>query len=432
MMGGFYVKHSLSKGILLLICFVFLGAPFVWAEENQSDEILTEDLRYRELNSETEANVSQTEKTEADESQSDNRKPKISADDPLPEVTARSAIVIEASTGHVLYARNKDARMFPASTTKMMTLIMALEYGHLNDIVKVSSNAAGTEGSTLWLEEDEKLRLIDLLYGMMMISGNDATVAVAEHISGSLPAFAKKMTARAHELGAASTNFMNSSGLPDENHYTTAHDLAILAAHGYTLNNFEKIVSTKEATFSWVHDPSHFLRNENQMLWLYDGANGIKTGYTDAAGRCLISAAKRDGIQLIAVVLDADYMWNDSIALLDEGFKHITSGKIIKPGSAGKTVPVVSGRSKKVNVDIQETVKLPGFDNAKTEYEMEYELPNQLHAPIAKGDVVGTMYVKFDGRRVAEVPMVTLEDVEKKSFFNVVYKKLQEFCGGVL
>lgn len=431
MMGGFSVKHSLFKGILFLLCFVFLGAPFVWAEENQSDEIRSEDRQYRELKSETEADEPKSDKSETAESEQEDKQAKIPAGDALPEVTARSAIVIEASTGHVLYARNEDARMFPASTTKMMTLIMALEYGHLNEIVKVSSNAAGTEGSTLWLEEDEKLHLIDLLYGMMMISGNDATVAVAEHIAGSLPAFAKKMTARAHELGATSTNFTNSSGLPDDKHYTTAHDLAILAAHGYTLNNFEKIVSTKEAKFSWVHDPSHFLRNENQMLWLYDGANGIKTGYTDAAGRCLVSAAKRDGIQLIAVVLDADFMWNDSMALLDEGFKHITSRKTIKAGSVGKTVPVVSGRRKKVEVNIQENVKLPEFDNSELEYELEYELPHQVHAPIGKGDVVGTMYVMLDGRTVAEAPMVAVEDVEKKSFFNVIYKKLKEFSGGV-
>ena len=426
------MKHSLFKGILLLLCFVFLGAPFVWAEENRSDEVLSESRQSRELKSESDEDESKSEKREVSESKPEDQKAKIPAGDPLPEVTAKSAIVIEASTGHVLYARNKDARMFPASTTKMMTLIMALEYGHLNEIVKVSSNAAGTEGSTLWLEEDEKLHLIDLLYGMMMISGNDATVAVAEHISGSLPAFAKKMTARAHELGATSTNFTNSSGLPDEKHYTTANDLAILAAHGYTLNNFEKIVSTKEATFSWVHDPSHFLRNENQMLWLYDGANGVKTGYTDAAGRCLVSAAKRDGIQLIAVVLDADFMWNDSMAILDEGFKHITSKKIVKAGSVDKTVPVVSGRKKKVEVNINEDVKLPEFDNTELEYELEYELPHQVHAPVSKGDTVGTMYVMLDGRAVAEAPLVAVEDVEKKSFFNLIYKKLKGFCGGVL
>lgn len=422
MIGGFSVKHSLFKSILLMLCFVLFSTPFVRAEENQDDELRSENLRSGELRSETAAD---------DATQPEEQKVKIAADDALPDVTARSAIVIEASTGHVLYSRNKDARMFPASTTKMMTLIMALEYGHLSELVKVSSNAAGTEGSTLWLEEDEKLHLIDLLYGMMMISGNDATVAVAEHIAGSVPAFARKMTDRAHELGATSTNFMNSSGLPDEKHYTTAHDLAILAAHGYTLNNFEKIVSTKEGRFSWVHDPSHFLRNENQMLWLYDGANGIKTGYTDAAGRCLVSAAKRDGIQLIAVVLDADFMWNDSIALLDEGFRHIKSKKIIKADSVGQTVPVVSGRRKTVEVNTQENVSLPEFDDAELEYELEYELPDHVRAPIAKGDVIGTMHVMLDGREVAKAPMVATEDVEQKSFFKLLCSKVKNFFGGV-
>ena len=256
----------------------------------------------------------------------------ISPDDPLQNLTARSAVVIDAASGQVIYERNKDERRFPASTTKIMTLILALEHSNMDDMVTVSSNAAGTEGSTLWLEAGEKIRMGDLLYGMMMHSGNDATVAVAEHIAGSVDKFAAMMTAKAHEIGAVNTNFANANGLPRDDHYTTAYDLAKITAYGYRVPGFEQIVSTKEIDFDWVKDPSHHLRNENQMLWLYRGANGVKTGYTDAAGRCLVSGAKKDGLQLVAVVLDSVYMWNDSIKLLDYGFAHVEPDTIVKEG----------------------------------------------------------------------------------------------------
>ncbi len=356
----------------------------------------------------------------------------VPAGDVLPQVTARAAIVMEASTGHVLYERRPAQRMFPASTTKMMTLIMALEADRMDDMVTVGRNAAGTEGSTLWLEEGERLRMEELLYGMMMVSGNDATVAIAEHLSGSVPAFARAMTLRAKELGTEGTNFTNPNGLPDEQHYTTAHDLAILAAHGFTLPGFERIVSTKEGLYPWVHDPSHFLRNENQMLWLYEGANGVKTGYTDAAGRCLVSSARKNGVQLIAVVLDADYMWNDSIALLDEGFRHVSSRKFIEAGRIEKTLPVVSGRKKTIDVKAGETLYLPEFDKSEENYVIRYELPEKIHAPIEAGQRLGTLHVMLEGREVASVPLDADSDVEQKSFFKLVWNRLQKICGYLL
>ena len=168
----------------------------------------------------------------------------ISPDDPLQNLTARSAVVIDAASGQVIYERNKDERRFPASTTKIMTLIVALEQGSLDDMVSVSDNASRTEGSTIWLEPGEKMRMLDLLYGMMLVSGNDATVAVAEHVAGSVDAFARRMTAKAHEIGAVNTSFVNSSGLPDDRHYTTAHDLALIAAYGYKNPMFEQRYET--------------------------------------------------------------------------------------------------------------------------------------------------------------------------------------------
>ena len=349
----------------------------------------------------------------------------VPAGDKLPNMTATSAIVIEAKTGHVIYEREAHKKMYPASTTKMMTLITALENADLDDIVTVSSNASGAEGSTLWLEVGEKIPLGDLLSGMMMISGNDAAIAIAEHVDGSVPKFAAHMTKRAKELGAKGTNFTNANGLPDPNHYTTAYDLAIMAAYGYSLDNFERIVSTKEQIFPWVHDDAHLLRNENQMLWLYQGGNGVKTGYTDAAGRCLISASNRNGVQLIAVVLDSLYMWNDSIELLDYGFSKVEKKSLVKPDETIDTLPILSGRRHTMEVKTTNEVILPTFKDDDKAYEIDYDVPTFLRAPVKKGDTVGKVRVLCDGREVAESKIVATSDVEQKSFFKMMLNKIR-------
>lgn len=352
----------------------------------------------------------------------------LSPDDALPRVTARSAVVVEARTGRVLYERNMDNRQFPASTTKIMTLIVALEKGNLDDVVKVGPHAAGTEGSTLWLEEGDEITLRELLYGMMLHSGNDATVAVAEHIAGSVDAFARLMTDKAHEIGANDTNFVNANGLPDDAHYTTAHDLALIASYGYTLPEFEEIVSTKEITFPWVKDETHLLRNENQMLWLYEGGNGVKTGYTDAAGRCLVSAAKRDGIQLVAVVLDSNWMWNDSILLLDYGFSKIDRTTVVKKHAQVGTVAVTGNRARRLGVQTKDEIVLPVVDGTAG-YEQTIDLPHAVKAPVKKGDVVGTLHVTYEGKEVAKTDLVAMQDAERKSFFLTVWKGVQSLFG---
>lgn len=343
--------------------------------------------------------------------------------DLLPAVTARSAVVMEATTGKILYSRNMDERRYPASTTKIMTLIVALEEGSLDDMVAASENASHTEGSTIWLEPGEKMRMLDLLYGMMLVSGNDATVAVAEHIAGSVDAFAQRMTAKAHEIGAVNTSFVNSSGLPDERHYTTAHDLALIAAYGYGNPMFEQIVSTKERQIPWgKNDYDRVLRNENQMLWLYDGGNGVKTGYTDAAGRCLVSAAKRDGIQLVAVVLDSQYMWNDSIALLNYGFEKIHPVKLAAKNSTIKTVDVISGRKKSLELKLAEDLTVPEADQDQGKFFKVIHSPDQVYAAVRQGDVLGTMDIMYDGKKIASANLVAAESIEKKSFFLAVYQ----------
>ncbi len=345
----------------------------------------------------------------------------ISPDDPLQNLTARSAVVIDAASGQVIYERNKDERRFPASTTKIMTLILALEHSNMDDMVTVSSNAAGTEGSTLWLEAGEKIRMGDLLYGMMMHSGNDATVAVAEHIAGSVDKFAVMMTEKAHEIGAVNTNFANANGLPRDDHYTTAYDLAKITAYGYRVPGFEKIVSTKEIDFDWVKDSSHHLRNENQMLWLYRGANGVKTGYTDAAGRCLVSGAKKDGLQLVAVVLDSVYMWNDSIKLLDYGFAQTKLKRGLSKDRLQKSVWVRGGRQATVAVHPVSDVNYPliGGEDAK-HYTVTYDLPKIVDAPLKEGAVVGRLVLNYDGQPVGAVDL-TAEKIDAGFSFGSLF-----------
>lgn len=345
-----------------------------------------------------------------------------------PEITAKSAIVIEASTGKVLYNKHAEERRYPASTTKIMTLITALEYGKLDDVVTASENAASTEGSSLWLESGEQLTLLDMLYGVMLISGNDATVAVAEHISGSVENFAKQMTAKAHSIGALNSNFTNSSGLPDEAHYTTAHDLAKITAYGYKNPLFTQIVSTKHKVIPWPgKDFDRDLYNENKLLWLYDGANGVKTGYTDAAGRCLVSAANREGIQIIAVVLDSEYMWEDSIKLLDFGYSKLTKQAFVRKDDLLKTIAVNEGKAGQVRLLAANDIVLPVADNELDKFTTIIDAPSKVVAPVTVGQKLGTVRVMYDNVEVGTTDLIADRTVERKSFFKLIWGSVVSF-----
>ena len=345
-----------------------------------------------------------------------------------PELTANSAIVIEASTGKILYAKNADDRRYPASTTKMMTLIVALEQGNFNDLVSASANAANTEGSTLWLTVGERMKLYDMLSGMMLVSGNDATVAIAEHIAGSVAKFARIMTAKAHAIGAVNTNFTNSSGLPDVNHYSTAADLARIAAYGYKNPMFTKIISTQHITLPWPgKDHDRDLYNENRLLWLYQGANGVKTGYTEAAGRCLVSGANRNGVQIVAVVLDSERMWDDSIKLLDYGFSQIKPVKMLSKGDILKTVMVTDGTGDFVPLVTAGDAYIPVTEDDKDKFSTAVIAPNRIDAPVIEGKKLGAVKIYYKNTEVASVDLIAAQSIERKSFFATVWGSLWSF-----
>lgn len=222
---------------------------------------------------------------------------------------------MELSTGQMLHSRNAQARLPMASTTKIMTALIIIEDCDLDEVITVPDEAVGVEGSSIYLKHGERINIKDLLYGLMLRSGNDSAVALALHHSGSIEAFAKVMNARAAETGATSTNFTNPSGLPDENHYTTARDLCVIACRAMKNDTFKKIVSTKNYTGEY-----RSFVNKNKMLSRIEGANGVKTGYTLKAGRCLVSSAEREGMDVVCVVLNCPDMYERSEKLIERAF----------------------------------------------------------------------------------------------------------------
>ncbi|HEY8485917.1 MAG TPA: D-alanyl-D-alanine carboxypeptidase family protein [Limnochordales bacterium] len=259
---------------------------------------------------------------------------------PGPPVQAQAAILMEVSTGTILYAKNEHQRRAPASTTKIVTALLALESGRLNDRVRVSRRAASVTGSSADLAAGEVLTLEELLYGLMLPSGNDAAVAIAEHLAGSEAEFAAWMTRRARELGAYESRFENPHGLDSPGHYTSAYDLAILARTAMQFPTFARIVGQKAYTDLAGRRTWH---NTNRLLWSFEGATGIKTGTTGRAGHCLVAAANREGMQVLAVVLGSSDRWGDAARLLEYGLSAFALVELARRGDEVARLPLGAG-----------------------------------------------------------------------------------------
>lgn len=331
-----------------------------------------------------------------------------------PEIVGQAGLVMDVLTGKVLYEKNAHSPFEPASTTKIMTAILALEKGNLSDIVVTSEEPPRVDGSRIYLEEGEKLTLEQMLYGMMLNSGNDAAVAIAEHIGGDIESFVKMMNAKAREIGAYHTTFVNPSGLPDEGHLTTAYDLALISRYALlNLPKFRKIVSTKTLEIPWqAEEWDRQLINLNKLLWNYEGADGVKTGYTSTAGRTLVASATRDGWQLISVVLKSDAnIWSDSMALLDYGFENFEIKNLV-----GKNSDVAEE-----DVKYGDPVKLVTKDGL-TSVVKKNDLPiskklviNQdIKAPVSKGEVLGQLIFYQGEEQLGSVNLIAANDVKRK------------------
>lgn len=263
-----------------------------------------------------------------------------------PEVSAQAAALIDVASGRLLYEKNSTQKLKIASITKILTAVVAIEHGNLSDLVKTSPRAYRTEGSSIYLKREEEMSLYNLLYGLMLRSGNDAAVAIAEHVGGSLEGFAYLMNQKAQEIGMTDSNFMNPHGLDDSNeHYSTARDMAILTAYALKDPVFREIVKTKVKTAPSPGDPwDRKWYNKNKMLSLYEGADGVKTGYTKLAKRTLSSSATREGVQLAAITLNASNDWTDHARMLDYGFDQfdlaplVEKKQIFKGNKIGETV----------------------------------------------------------------------------------------------
>lgn len=317
------------------------------------------------------------------------------------DVSARSAILIEATTGRVLYEKNAYSKMPMASTTKIMTAIVAIENCDLDETVIVGQNASGVEGSSIWLSVGESMSLSDMLFGLMLASGNDAAIAIAEHVGGSVEEFVGMMNKCAADLGAYNTNFVNPNGLPAEGHYTTAYDLALISAHAMSLPYFCEIVKTQYKKIPWEgHEWDRVVKNKNKILWNYDGGNGVKTGYTKAAGRCLSAAAQRDGMQLISVVLNASNMFGDCMGMMDHGFDQYKYRHILEANEYIGNVEVLEGIEDGFTVYTQNDIYYPLTDE-------EYKLLNKkvyfedcIEAPVKKGQGVGCVDIWLNDQKI--------------------------------
>lgn len=347
----------------------------------------------------------------------------ISAAEPL--TSGGAAVLMDGGSGRVLFEHNADQRMPMASTTKILTALVALENGKLDDLVVVPPEAQGVEGSSIWLSAGETHTLENLLYALMLRSGNDAATAIAFHIGGSIEGFAAMMNEKARSIGAVNSNFVNPHGLHHDQHYTTARDLGLITVHAMSNPDFVKIVSSRYRTIPWEgHEWDRAMQNKNKLLWQYEGANGVKTGYTKKAGRCLVSAAKRDELQIVAVVLNCGPMFEDSRRLLDYGFENYTNHNIIRQGETLATLPVKGGKPEEVPLIAAKGYSMALGKQEEDKIRVVLKHPDFSEAPIAAGEQLGSADIYLDDRKMCEIPLCAAESVKKKSFWDFILKLL--------
>lgn len=345
----------------------------------------------------------------------------VSAEDPLPELKAKSLILMEAGTGQILYEKNPDERLPIASVTKVMTMLLtmeAIDSGKIseNDTVTASERAKSMGGSTMFLETGEQISVHDILKGIAVASANDGAVAIAEHLAGSETAFVEEMNKRAAELQMENTHFVNTNGLDDDNHYSSARDVAIMSRE---LLLHPKIFEYTTIWMDTLRDGKFQLANTNKLIRFYRGANGLKTGSTSKALCCLSATAERDGMQLVAAVLGAPTSKDRFAAasgLLDYGFANYKTEKAVTAGESLESVPVEKGVKPSVSVAAKKDSVILLSKKDAGEIEKKLSLPETAAAPIIADSPAGTLEIYLDGKLYETVELVYEEDVPKKSF----------------
>ncbi len=340
-----------------------------------------------------------------------------------PSVSAESAVLIELSSGEVIYSKNADSRLPMASTTKIMTALTALESCDISKKIRVSPQAVGVEGSSVYLYPNESLTLEELMYAMLLESANDAAAAIAIEVGGSIESFAEMMNDKARRMGLEDTHFENPHGLDGETHYTTAHELALIAREAFSNEIFKKIVSTQKKTIPLNETEGvRLLINHNKLLRSYEGAVGIKTGFTKKSGRCLVSAATRDGLTFIAVTLNAPDDWRDHTELLDYGFSLYEARTLCEIGSFSYIMPAVGGDGDHVMLENTQKITLV-MPRSATDIKCVVELPRFCYAPVHSGDVLGKLVFYLDGEKIAESDIAAKTSISQISKGKNKWKK---------
>lgn len=348
----------------------------------------------------------------------------VKADNTMTNIDARAYVLIDPITGRVLIEKNSEERMAMASTTKIMTAIIAIEKGNLKSKVKVSTKAAAIGGSSFYLKAGETMSLENMLYGLLLPSGNDAAVAIAEHIGGTEKIFTDLMNLKAHQIGAFNTHFMNPHGLDEPGHYTTARDLAMIAKYAWSIPEFREIVKTREKV---INDGSYtrHIYNTNRLLWNNAGICGIKTGFTGNAGKCLVASAVKNGFQLISVVLGSKDHFGDSYDLLNYGFSHFKYKQLVVKDKLYTSVEVKNGILDRVLLVAGEDVFLPVGENEI--FELKMAVPENITAPIIKNQPVGEIHVYINGKHVFKTNLVSAQEIREKTLFDIYYKIIREW-----
>ena len=328
-------------------------------------------------------------------------------------VEARAAILLDRESGRVLYEKNADTRYPMASTTKIMTALIAVEHCGMEEIVTAGPNASGVPGTSIYLSEGEQLTMHQMLQGLMLRSGNDAAVAIAEHIAGDVETFAALMNARADMLGA-DAYFVTPNGLDEGGHSASARAMALIAREAMGHETFRELVSTQEAVIPWVdNEYSRVLRNKNRLLAEYAGATGIKTGFTSAAGRCLVFSAERDGMELIGVALSCPGWFDEAERLLDWGFGNFSMETAAKAGEKVAKANVLNGEEKTVSLCAKEMLSYPV--GAADTWSVEMYPADVLEAPVEAGEPAGYMALMVNGEEAARTELIAERDVKVMS-----------------
>lgn len=323
-----------------------------------------------------------------------------------PGVSAASAVLMDGGTGRVLWEKDGHTRRLIASTTKLMTALVALESGHgLEEVVTVAPQWTGAEGSSLYLRPGEEITLEELLYGLLLRSGNDAALAIAGHCGGTVEQFVRRMNRKAQALNMTDTHFANPNGLDAEGHYSSAYDMALLARACLENETLAKIAATKSITLG-----ARTFTNHNKLLWRYESCIGLKTGYTERAGRTLVSAARREGMTLICVTLNAPSDWADHAALFDWGFAHYEARALSQAREPAGRLPVSGGLAPVCPVETGRDVTAALAPGEKLERVWELS-KSALTAPVSRGEQVGEAVYYVNSKELARVPLMAGESI---------------------